>query len=289
MGFFAVLFLNCFRFINNLMGKKLAHVNGIYKLFLVLALTLVFGILSHSFISTGHGLILEMFEGSITLYLFIAILFVRTLLTILANTNGFTGGIFLPMLAIGATFSAIVAKLLVMGGLDEKYFSTILIFGIITCIAGMMKMPLTAIVFAVEALSCHNNILYVVTAAAIAFVITEIFDAKSINDIVLENRIAAQNKGKEPKVIDTFVTVEEDSFAVGKQIRDIFWPANLFVLSCTHKEASEAEIDQHGGNALHAGDTLHVRYATYNEQATREELISIVGEQNYDEKVTDVI
>ena len=159
----------------------------------------------------------------------------------------------------------------------------ILILGIVACISSMMKMPLTAIIFAVEALGCYENILYVVVVSAVSFVITEIFGAKSINDTVLENRVEEFNEGKTPMVYDTFVTVKKDAFAVGKQVRDIFWPANLFVLSVKHDESRKAEVDEHGGKAIREGDILHVRYSTVNEEETKEELISIVGIQDYKE------
>ena len=165
----------------------------------------------------------------------------------------------------------------------------ILVLGITACISGMMKTPLTAILFAVEALGCSENLLPVVVAASLAFVIPELFGAASINDVVLERRFEENNEKVDPKVIDTFVTVQENSFAVGKQIRDIFWPANLFVLSVKHDEKRRAEVDEHGGKEIREGDILHVRYSTSDEKKTKEELIAIVGEQDFREKETDVI
>ena len=96
------------------------------------------------------------------------------------------------------------------------------------------------------------------------------------------------NKNKNLTVIDTFVTVGENSFAVGKQIRDIFWPANLFVLSVKHGSKG-AQMDRHGGKEINAGDILHIRYSTLDENRTKKELVAIVGEQDYNETKTDVI
>ena len=168
-------------------------------------------------------------------------------------------------------------------GLEQQYYTVILILGIVACISSMMKMPLTAIIFAIEALGCYENILYVIIVSAVSFVITEIFGAKSINDTVLENRVEEFNEGKTSMVYDTYVTVKKGAFAVGKQVRDIFWPANLFVLSVKHDESRKAEVDEHGGKAIREGDILHVRYSTVDEEETREELISIVGIQDYKE------
>lgn len=66
---------------------------------------------------------------------------------------------------------------------------------------------------------------------------------------------------------------------MGKQIRDVFWPANLFVLSVKHAEKAQAKVDEHGDSSLRAGDILHIRYSTFDDKRTREELMAIIGEQ----------
>ena len=290
MGLFAVLFLRYYTVVSALWKKKLKSVPLAWKIFSVFALTVLFGLISYSFISTGHELILHLFEARQTLLMLLLILVVRSTLTLFANTNGITGGIFLPLLTLGAVAASVMGQIFShLFGLGEPYYVLIMVLGITGCIAGMMKMPLTAIVFAVEALSCYDNILYVIIVAVTAFIITEIFGAHSINDTVLEDRAHAQNEGKEFRVIDTFVTVQPGTFAVGKQIRDIFWPRNLFVLSVQHGKKHGAEVDEHGGKEIREGDILHVRYSTYEEEKTAEELMDIVGEQVFARSVDAIV
>ena len=290
MGLFAVLFLKYYRLVNTFFSRTLKKLPGGWKLFFVLVAILLVGTLSFSFISTGHHLILSLFEGRPALWMLILLLVVRSTGTLCANTNRITGGIFLPILAIGAVLASILGKGLGgLFGLSPEHYTTVLVLGITACISGMMKMPLTAIIFSVEALSCHDNIIYVVLVVTVSFAITELFGVKSINESVLDNRLEEINEGKTTRVIDTFVTVQKDSFAVGKQIRDIFWPANLFVLSLKHSPTRSAEVDQHGEKAIAEGDLLHVRYMTYDEAQTREELVAIVGQQEYAEQDADVI
>ena len=290
MGLFAVLFLRYYTVVAALWKKKLKKVPQGWKIFCIFALTVLLGLCSFSFVSTGHELILSLLEGREALMMLLLILAVRSTLTLFANTNGITGGIFLPLISLGAVLASMLGQVVEnLFGLGEPYYAMILVLGITGCISGMMKMPLTAIVFAVEALSCYDNILYVIIVAVTAFSITEIFDVHSINDTVLEGRAHAQNEGKESRVIDTFVTVQENSFAIGKQIRDIFWPQNLFVLSVQHGENHGAEVDEHGGKEIRQGDILHVRYSTYDEARTAEELMAIVGEQEFAQLVDTVI
>lgn len=289
VGLFSVLFLRYFRFLDSLFHTVLKKLSRSFKTFLIFVLTLVAGLCSFSFISTGHELIVSLLGGAPTLAMLLTILIVRTTLTLSANTNGITGGIFVPLLALGALVSAALAKFLTLTGLPVEQYTLVLVLGITACIAGMMKMPLTAIVFSIEALSCSPNLLSVIATAATAYAITEVFGVHSINETVLERKIENLNESKTAQVIDTFVTVQEDSFAVGKQIRDIFWPANLFVLSVKHDPKRKAQVDQHGEKVIREGDILHIRYSTFDEPQTKAELIAIVGEQTYNETATDIV
>jgi hypothetical protein len=136
----------------------------------------------------------------------------------------------------------------------------------------MMKMPLTAIAFAVEALSAANIILPVLLVAGVAYGLTEWLGAVSINDRVLDGRMEKIYEGRKVVTADATVKVQAGSFADGKEIRDILWPNGLFVLSVDSESG-------HGGNDLNAGDCLHVRYATRFENRLKKELAAIVGEQ----------
>ena len=66
-----------------------------------------------------------------------------------------------------------------------------------------------------------------------------------------------------------------------KEIRDIFWPTGLFVLSTTH---SKENADKHTHvEGLREGDTLHIRYTTCDEERSQQELDAItkfIGKNN---------
>ena len=277
VGIFAVLFLNYYRVIFRFFNKTLKSVKHGYKIMFVFALTLTLGLVSYSFISTGHHLILELFEGKMSWIILLVLLLARSTLTLCASSNRITGGIFLPILAIGTLVASLAGKLLVnVFSLDESYYMIILVLGITACIAGMMKMPLTAIVFSVEALSCYDNIMPVIVVSGVAFVITELFGVESINDRVLDNLILEINNGKSTTLIDRYVTVKEGSFAIGKQVRDVFWPARLIVLS-KRRPADLPPVDEHDAKQIHVGDVLHIRCETFDEHSLNNDLSAILG------------
>jgi H+/Cl- antiporter ClcA len=269
LGLFSLLFLSAYKAIHKLIqekGKKLSHK---IKIFSVFSLTLLAGFLSFSFISTGHDLVEELSLLSPGIPMLLLVVCIRSLLTLSATSVGITGGIFLPMIAIGASLAAVLANLLCLLGMDPAYFVPVIAFGICGCISGMMKMPLTAIPFSVEILGLSENLLAVILCAAVSFLIPEMLGFHSIGELVLERRIEHIYQGKTKQEGETEIEIEAGSFAVGKEVRDIFWPDGVWVLSVIKKEKSPL---------LQAGDRLLIRYNTFQYQEMEQELSFIVSQ-----------
>ncbi len=283
IGLFSTFFIKVNGFIRWFWNTKLAKIKLCVKIFLCFFVTLIFGLISYSFISTGNKLILDIISNSIPWYLLLAILAFRLIVMLTSNSSGITGGLFLPILALGAILSGLLGQIFVStGALNDKYYSIIVMLGLTACMAGMMKTPLTAITFALEALALANNVISVIIVVAVSYMITEIFGAHSIYDAVIKERIDDNIKGKKQTVIDTFLTVQEGCFVQNRQIRDILWPHNLFVLSVKQCETSPV-IDSHGDKYIHVGDVLHVRYSTYDAEETKKQIFALVGEQELSE------
>ncbi|MBQ9806974.1 MAG: chloride channel protein [Clostridia bacterium] len=278
VGLFSVAFLKYYRVIKQFFNKTIEKIPYGFKIFLIFAATLGLGLYSYDFISTGHHLIISLFQNDAQIWMLLLLLLLRSTLTIGANSNRLTGDTVLPILVLGALLTASLGKCLVdFAGMDEAYYTVIVVLGITACMAGMMKMPLTAVVFSVEALSCHANIFSVILVAAVAFIITEIFSVHSINDSDLENHIKEWHAGKREVEIDRFVTVQAGSFAIGKQIRDVLWPNKLTVLSFQHAKLNGIKSRADGGKEMRAGDILHIHCTTFDEERSMQELYDIIG------------
>ena len=289
IGLFSVALLKYYQILLKPIQRLLQRGHQVLLLCIIFTLSMIAGLFSSACISTGHELVLDLFIHTPLMPL-LAILAVRATLTLGANAVGITGGMFVPLLTLGAVCAAILAAILQLTvGLSAEDTVLVLLLGITACIAGTMKMPLTAMVFAVEALSCHTNILAVIIVTVTAFGMTELFGVRSVNEHVLDGKLETLHAGKTAAIYDTFVTVQPSSFAVGKEIRDILWPANLFVLSIQHDPTLQAQTGELANKKLLAGDILHVRYTTFDEAETKQQLIAIVGAQQYAETQIDSI
>ena len=290
VGVYSLGFLRYYRRLNSFMRKKMKKIPSFVKIFSIFVLTLALGLLSHSFISTGHDLIDTLLHGEGLWYLMIAALIVRATLMILASSSGITGGLFLPILALGALIAALLGKgMTAFCGLPASYGPLIVVLGICASIAGMMKTPIIAILFSLEVLSASNNVLPIALAALAAYLVTELFYVDSINDYVLEHRVSEIHEGETAESYDAQIRVQSGSFAVGKQIRDILWPSNLRVLSLKKVSKGDTVVDAYGEKVLRPGDVLHVRYLTYDHAVTHAELEALFGEQNYEEETVETV
>ncbi len=195
MGLFSVAFLKGYALLQGWMSRVLSKVSRAAVLFGVYALTLAAGLVAFSTVSTGHELVLSLLQGPY-LWPLIVILAVRSVLTLCGNTAGVTGGMFVPTLTLGALVAGILCFLVGLATALSPQTSLLLVMlGMTGSIAATMKMPLTALVFALEALSCQHNVMAVVMVVAVSYGITHLFGVNSITDAVLEK---ATHTAKEP-------------------------------------------------------------------------------------------
>lgn len=275
MGLFAVAFLSYYRTISGILHHALKRVPHSVKIGVILMLTLLAGLWAEGGTSTGHHLIVSLFDRAYILPYLLLLLAVRSTLSLSANVSGLTGGIFVPTLAVGALLAAVLGEGALAAGLAEGYYPLILTLGLVACIASMMKTPLTAAVFAFELLGCGNNALPVIIVCGVSYFITELFGVKSIIDTVVEDKTEALSAGRTAIKADGDFTVQAGSFADGKQVSDILWPAGVFVLSVTHGQSDRTLRGAHGHRMLEAGDILHIQYTTTDEKATLREIAEI--------------
>ena len=186
LGLLAVGFLSYYRVIRHVLHTTLGRVPQAYKIGGVLLLTLAVGLVSGECLSTGHHLTLSLYEGGYALWVLAALLVVRTTLTLSATVSGITGGTFVPTLVLGALGAALLGSGLTQLGMDAAYYPAIITLGLVACVAGMMKMPITAVAFAVEALGCRGNLPSVLVVCVVPYFIVELCGTHSIIEMVLE-------------------------------------------------------------------------------------------------------
>ena len=201
----------------------------------------------------------------------------RAILVVLSNSVGATGGLFVPTLVFGAMLGSICAQILIsLGLLSPESAPIMIVIGMAAYKGASMRTPITAIVFAIEVLSGLSNAPFIILAVAISYLTVELLGAEPVMEFVYESRLEQEHEGKERCVYDVSLTVQADSFVIGKETRDILWPPECVVLAVHHDSGHRS----HGGHSgIHAGDTLDLHFASYDKERTMNMLYDLVGEQ----------
>lgn len=276
-GVCSLLFTAAYRAVKKISKTWAGKMPFMAKIVIIFAVTAILGLLSANFIGTGHSLIEEILHGKVIWYAILLAFVVRAVVMICANNEGVTGGIFIPNLAFGAMIASLIAEgLIALGLVDGQYYVILVVVGMASFLAASSRTPITAVIFAAEALCIASNMIPVVFGVVVSYMIAEASGKMSFADTVIESRAEAAHHGKTPLIVDSFMTVQKGSFADGMEIRDILWPSTCAVLS-VDKTASHSV--QRGEHQIYAGDILHLHYQTYDAESTMQTLIAIMGEQ----------
>ncbi len=275
-GLSGTAFTKLYSLIHTFIEKKLSRIPLSVKVITVFVATAIIGFFSADFLGSGDLIIEEILEGHAAIKLLVICLCVRAIMILVANNIGVTGGLFVPMLCFGAIIGGFSAKLMISAGLlSEEYYTVIVVIGIVSFLATTSRRRIMATVFAIEALGAINNLLPVMAGVTVAYITVETLGVHDFTDIVIESKLKKLRKGKPEKIIDRKFTVAEDSFAEGKQIRDILWPPTCTVLSVEKKPSRH----HHSHTGINAGDVLEIHYHTFDEKESFESLEAILGKQ----------
>ncbi len=274
------IFDSSIAYFGKLTKKVQKYLTAPIKLLLIFVIT---GILAFSFgdaLYSGHHTIEEVMINNKTVLFLLLLFAIRLIMMLFVTDSGVTGGIFIPTLAIGAAFAAVVAKLLLTMGMDESLFPTAVFLGMCAFIGGTLRAPLTSSVLFIELTGQYSNLLFVALVIFAVTFITEMLNQTPFYDHALENMEHAQNAGKTPVIACFEMKVAHNSFVVGKAVRDIMWPSASVVISITRADEKRKDMDNDGEKKLYVGDTVVLRARFFDEGEIRRLLIGLVGDEH---------
>ena len=276
VGIIAFLFSKLIAFLKYLLETKTKKINIYYKILTAFLLSFTLGLVLIDSIGGGHILIENLlFKNNYKLYLLIILFLIKFIMISFSNSSGVTGGMFIPILTIGALIGAILAKLFNM----EEYSMLFITSSMVAFMGSAIGCPLSAIVFACEALSGLSNIVPIILTVFVAYAVFKISGSSTVYDIILEAKLKDKYKLRDFVVCDFVFTIQKDSFACYKTIRDLLLPANAIILSIQRKNKHHFKMDNLGDKILYEGDIITLRAQTVNIKKIEREIKAFFGEQ----------
>ena len=164
--------------------------SGMKKPLVPLALSGILGFFLPEILGGGNLLVDSLVVTDYTIG-FLCLLFVgKFIFTMICFGSGVPGGIFLPMLVLGAAAGAVLAKLLVLAGLlPAMYYADIIVFGMAAYFSSVVKSPVTGSILILEMTGSFQHMLALLVVSLTAYVISDLTGGRPVYDELLDRAL----------------------------------------------------------------------------------------------------
>jgi len=187
-------------------------------------------------IGNGHPLAEMTLTGKIALTAIPLWFVIRLLLTVSSYGTGVPGGIFAPLLVLGALIGLAVGKVAILvvpsAGVAPAAFAVV---GMAAYFTAIVRAPLTGVVLIIEMTGNYEQMLPLLISCFFAYAVAEYLKDLPIYEVLLERDLVSEGDQADltqPIVMD--FTIQEGSPFEGQIIRSLGLPAGCILVRCSN-------------------------------------------------------
>lgn len=202
----------------------------------------------------GNRLVMTV-AGGIPLGTLAVLFLLKFCFSALSFGSGVPGGIFLPMLVMGAMVGGLFHGVASACGIELNLLALV-ILGMAAAFSAIVRAPVTGILLITEMTGDFSHLLFLAMASLAAYVVADMLKSRPVYDQLLRRMLWKQGKlhGRETGekvLIETTVCL--GSPICGKRVEEVNLPNRCLIISVTR---GDAEIVPRGDTTLHEGDLL---------------------------------
>lgn len=232
-----------------------------YWILIPLIVSIPLGFILPQVLGGGHDLIQSIINAQNNTLVFVLVVFIiKFLFTMVSYGSGAPGGIFLPLLSIGALIGSIYAYCLVhLFHFDSAVMGTFIVFSMAGYFTAIVRSPITGTILITEMTGTLNQLLPIAMVSITAYIVADFLGSKPIYETLLERILRKQDP--ELKIGDTSnkaileFAICMGSVLDGKEIKTVKWPSHCLLVSV---KRGGREIIPKGDTKIQAGDYLVV-------------------------------
>jgi len=226
----------------------------------------------------GHAA-LEEINLSSGVFFLLLLLAVKFIFSMISFGSGAPGGIFFPLLIMGALIGAAFGNVSInFCGVDSGLFYNFIILSMAGFFTAIVKAPITGIILLTEMTGSFNHLLSLSMVSLIAYVVSDLLKSAPIYETLLENQISQLKQENEIKGHNEKTTIEMvvqiGSECENKLVKEINIPPNCLLVSV--RRGSKDFIPK-GDTKILAGDYLIFLVNACDEATTREKILKIIS------------
>jgi len=226
----------------------------------------------------GSHLVEEVALGGFGLGALILLLVMKYCFSMISFGSSAPGGIFLPLLVMGAVTGGLFFNLVTLGvPVGDMYLPTFVILGMAGFFSGIVRAPITGIILISEMTGSLSNLLTLSIVSLVAYVTADILGGKPIYNQLLERILSkkvmetgrAVQKKRDRKKVLVESPVYFGAPADGLRVSELSLPKGALIVSLTREDD---EIVPYGDTVIRGGDRL-VILASSDETAIVDEAL----------------
>ncbi len=232
----------------------------------------------------GARLINSLPEKNYALDLLLIILAAKFLFTMLSYGTGAPGGIFMPLLTIGAVagnvYGNVAAQYL---HIDPLYITNFSMLAMAAYFSAIVKAPVTGSILILEMTGNIEQLLPLITVCMSAYIASDLLEGKPVYDVLLNRMLAKRKPAQErvsPEPMGEMHILEKvvglEAPVCDKKICDIDWPENSLLVGIRR---GDEEMIPARDTVICPGDYLIVMFGISKLSHVHSSLQELTGEE----------
>ncbi|MCY9807250.1 chloride channel protein [Lentilactobacillus senioris] len=265
----------------------LLHQTDFYKLFIWVpkllwglipfAALIPLGIWHPTWLGGGNGIILSFNTVNYSLMTLVILLLVRFAFSMLSYGSGLPGGIFLPILSLGAIIGAIYGVgMSQLNLLAPQYVYNLIIISMAGYFTAIGKAPFTAILLVTEMVGSLEHLMPLAVLSLVAYGIDDLLNGKPIY-AELRERLVPSNIGHVGNPTEIQVPVFESNQIEPFYVKELPWPKNCLLVKI---QRGEKLLIPNGNTLIRPGDTLIVSVPQKQSFTAKKDIIYAIQQLN---------
>lgn len=239
------------------------------------------GLLLPEVLGGGSDVVVSIMSTNFTLKMLLIILIVKFYFTMISFGSSAPGGIFLPLLVIGALIGNIYFDGLgYFFGFNNIYKDNFIILAMAGYFSAIVKSPITGCILITEMTGSFSHLLPIAMISLISYVTADLMRSKPVYEALLE-RILNKGQGKFKVEYENKIVIELPvcigSTLDGKNVKEITWPPNCLIVGI---KRGEKELIPKGDTLISSGDYLIVLTNEDRAADLREDLLKLTEDCN---------
>ena len=236
---------------------KAKWLNETTRLFIPFLLAGILGLVMPQILGSGHPLIDMAAEGNMMLTSLLILFVAKFLFSLICFGSGAPGGIFFPLLVLGALLGGVYSNFAVQYmGLDASYISNMVLLAMAGYFTAIVRAPITGIILIFEMTGQASQMLSMSLVSIVAYLVASALKSEPIYESLLSGLLKRRGEnipeGTGEKILQEFV-VCHNSLLQNKMIQQIEWPKNCLLVSI---KRGGNELIPKGRTILFPGDIL---------------------------------